>query len=84
MKSMALLQNIIKETLRLHAPGKCRYQTTNTNSLARTRLIKDSVGFNIRTALRDTTLPTGGGATGKGRIGVLKGTHVGSCPPHCC
>ena len=37
----------------------------------------EQVGFNIRTALNDTTLPTGGGPTGKGRIGVLKGTHIG-------
>ena len=46
--------------------------------------MNDAVGFNIRTALSDTTLPTGGGATGKGRIGVLKGTHVGPYPLHFC
>lgn len=36
------------------------------------------VGFNIRTALNDTVLPTGGGPAGNDRIGVLKGTHVGT------
>lgn len=36
------------------------------------------VGFNIRTALKDTVLPTGGGPAGNDRIGVLKGTHVGT------
>lgn len=36
----------------------------------------EQVGFNIRTALNDTTLPTGGGPTGKDRVGVLKGTHI--------
>ncbi|KAL9010177.1 MAG: hypothetical protein Q9173_004865 [Seirophora scorigena] len=54
LKSMSLLQNIIKETLRLHVP----------------------LGFNIRTALRDTALPTGGGSLGKDSIDVPKGTHV--------
>ncbi|KAL8697587.1 MAG: hypothetical protein Q9201_007048, partial [Fulgogasparrea decipioides] len=34
------------------------------------------VGFNIRTALKDTVLPTGGGPAGNDRIGVLKGTHI--------
>ena len=36
------------------------------------------MGFNIRTALSDTTLPTGGGLTGKENIGVAKGTHIGT------
>ncbi|KAL8728460.1 MAG: hypothetical protein Q9181_005338 [Wetmoreana brouardii] len=35
-----------------------------------------NVGFNIRTALKDTVLPTGGGPVGTNRIGVLKGTHI--------
>ncbi len=36
------------------------------------------VGFNIRTAVNDTSLPTGGGPMGKDPIGVLKGTHIGT------
>ncbi|KAL8877671.1 MAG: hypothetical protein Q9198_004357 [Flavoplaca austrocitrina] len=36
------------------------------------------VGFNIRTALRDTALPVGGGSLGKDSIQIPKGTHVGT------
>ena len=35
-----------------------------------------TVPFNIRTALKDTTLPRGGGPDGKSPIAVLKGTPV--------
>ncbi|CAF9926024.1 MAG: hypothetical protein ALECFALPRED_003339 [Alectoria fallacina] len=36
-----------------------------------------SVPFNVRQALCDTTLPTGGGPDGSQPIGILKGTTVG-------
>ena len=35
-----------------------------------------AVPYNLRTALRDTTLPTGGGRDGKEKIGVLKDTPI--------
>ncbi len=35
------------------------------------------VGFNIRTAFRNTELPVGGGPTGKNPVSVPRGTHVG-------
>jgi cytochrome P450 len=38
------------------------------------------VPFNVRFALKDTTLPTGGGPDGKSPIGILKGTPVGYSP----
>lgn len=41
-------------------------------------LMLHPVGFNIRTALNDTVIPTGGGPAGKGCIDVSKGTHVGT------
>ena len=34
------------------------------------------VPFNVRSALKDTTLPTGGGPDGKHPIGILKGTPI--------
>ena len=68
---MPLLQNIIKETLRLHVP--CENFLLRKGSMSNS----EKVGFNIRTALKDTSLPTGGGLTGKTNINVPKGTHVG-------
>ena len=32
--------------------------------------------FNVRLALHDTTLPTGGGSDGKGEVGILKNTAI--------
>jgi cytochrome P450 len=34
------------------------------------------VPYNVRVALKDTSLPRGGGADGNGRMGVLRGTQV--------
>lgn len=36
-----------------------------------------AVPFNVRTALKDTTLPHGGGTDGMSPMGVLKGEYVG-------
>lgn len=69
---MRLLQNIIKETLRLHVPCKCSYLSSREDRFFNGL----KVGFNIRTALRDTVLPTGGGPAGKDPVGVLQGTHI--------
>ncbi|KAF2436084.1 cytochrome P450 [Tothia fuscella] len=38
------------------------------------------VPFNVRLALKDTTLPHGGGSDGNSPIGILKGTPVGYSP----
>ena len=35
------------------------------------------VPYNVRLALKDTTLPTGGGPNGDQPIGILKGTPIG-------
>lgn len=35
------------------------------------------IPFNVRLALKDTTLPTGGGPDGRQPIGILKGTPIG-------
>lgn len=43
----------------------------------------DPVGLNVREALEDTTLPTGGGKSGKEPLAVAKGTTVSKsdlCP----
>ena len=39
------------------------------------------VGFNIRTAFRNTELPVGGGPTGRNPVSVSQGTHVGKMNP---
>ena len=39
------------------------------------------VGFNIRTAFRNTELPVGGGPTGRNPVSVSQGTHVGKMDP---
>lgn len=41
-----------------------------------TMRIHSSVGLNLRTALRDTSLPTGGGPSGTMPVGIPKGTNV--------
>ncbi|KAJ4288043.1 hypothetical protein N0V90_012059 [Kalmusia sp. IMI 367209] len=41
-----------------------------------TMRIHTSVGINVRTALRDTSLPTGGGSDGTSPVGILAGTNV--------
>ncbi|KAL1603708.1 hypothetical protein SLS60_005298 [Paraconiothyrium brasiliense] len=41
-----------------------------------TMRVHTSVGINVRTALRDTSLPTGGGADGTSPVGILAGTNV--------
>ncbi|KAL6714619.1 hypothetical protein ACLMJK_008044 [Lecanora helva] len=38
------------------------------------------VPFNVRMALRDTTLPTGGGPDGTEPLGILKNTNIGYSP----
>jgi cytochrome P450 len=38
------------------------------------------VPYNIRVALTDTTLPTGGGKNGQQKIGILKGTQIAYSP----
>jgi cytochrome P450 len=38
------------------------------------------VPFNVRLALKDTTLPHGGGLDGMQPVGVLKGTPIGYAP----
>lgn len=45
--------------------------------MAETLRLYPSVPFNVRLALRDTTLPMGGGRDGKGPLHVLKDTPVG-------
>lgn len=41
-----------------------------------TMRVHTSVGINTRTALKDTSLPTGGGPDGKSSVGVLAGTTI--------
>jgi hypothetical protein len=39
--------------------------------------LKIAVGINTRTALKDTSLPTGGGPLGSSPVGILAGTTTG-------
>ncbi|KAF2865800.1 cytochrome P450 [Massariosphaeria phaeospora] len=41
-----------------------------------TMRVHSSVGMNVRSALKDTSLPTGGGLTGTSPVGILAGTSV--------
>ncbi|KAK7516144.1 putative cytochrome 52A4 [Phyllosticta citriasiana] len=47
------------------------------NTLNETMRLYPAVPFNVRTALKDTTLPHGGGPDGNSPVGVLKGTPIG-------
>jgi cytochrome P450 len=47
------------------------------NVMAETLRLYPVVPFNVRLALKDTTLPTGGGPDGLSPIGVLKDTPIG-------
>jgi cytochrome P450 len=47
------------------------------NIMAETLRLYPVVPFNVRLALKDTTLPHGGGPDGLSPVGVLKDTPVG-------
>ena len=47
------------------------------NTLSETLRLYPVVPFNVRLALKDTTLPRGGGADGLSPIGILKDTPIG-------
>lgn len=43
--------------------------------------LRTIVGFNVRVALEDTYLPSGGGKDGLEPVGILKNTQIGSSIP---
>ncbi|KAF2402250.1 cytochrome P450 alkane hydroxylase-like protein [Trichodelitschia bisporula] len=47
------------------------------HTLNETLRIYPIVPYNVRLALKDTSLPRGGGPDGNGRVGILKGTPIG-------
>jgi len=66
LKEMAYLKNVIRETIRLYHPRE--YKTSRLPQLTPNAKL---VGFNIREALNDTTLPVGGGKDGRQVVGIL-------------
>ncbi|KAH5706716.1 hypothetical protein HBI20_213450 [Parastagonospora nodorum] len=76
------LRREIEETVRIHASaGKPTYKDLKqmrflSNTLNETLRLYPNAPFNIRTALKDTSLPRGGGTDGTGQIGLREGTQV--------
>ena len=87
---MKYMQNIIREAMRLYHPGKsCLPQQPpfvrfGTKSKLGRRSWKpllthgpiEKVGFNVRCAEIDTTLPRGGGPHGQDPISISAGTQI--------
>jgi hypothetical protein len=73
LERLGLLNGIVQETMRVHSSGM-----TSSLEAARSSLTPyNIVGLNTRTALKDCSLPTGGGLTGTSPIGILVGTTLG-------
>ena len=67
---MPYLKNIVREVLRLYPP---RMSTANAEAYVSNM---PAVGFNVRTAIEDTSLPVGSGSSGSAPVGILKGTQI--------
>jgi hypothetical protein len=73
LERLGLLNRIVQETMRVHSSGM-----TSSLEAARSSLTPyNIVGLNTRTALKDCSLPTGGGLTGTSPIDILAGTTPG-------
>lgn len=73
LEKLVFLNGIVQETMRVHSSGMA-----SSLDAARFSLISyNIVGLNTRTALKDCSLPTGGGLTGTSPIGILAGTTLG-------
>ncbi|KAK8236960.1 putative cytochrome 52A4 [Phyllosticta capitalensis] len=78
-----VVQKLRKEILEVVGPSaKPTYEHLKSmkylqNTLNETMRLYPAVPFNVRTALKDTTLPHGGGPDGNSPVGVLKGTPIG-------
>ncbi|KAF2108102.1 cytochrome P450 [Lophiotrema nucula] len=57
-------------------PSQLGKMTLLNGVVQETMRLHSSVGMNSRTALKDTTLPTGGGSKGTSPVGILAGTIV--------
>ncbi|CAA9961739.1 hypothetical protein PTMSG1_05116 [Pyrenophora teres f. maculata] len=79
---LADLRREIEETVGVHASArKPTYEDLKqmrfmSNILSETLRLYPNAPFNIRTALKDTSLPRGGGSDGSGPIGLGEGTQV--------
>ncbi|TID22340.1 cytochrome P450 alkane hydroxylase-like protein [Venturia nashicola] len=79
LKSMKYLQ-VWLPSLNLFTPLSSIFSTNKRrkkNCMNETLRLYPIVPFNVRLALKDTTLPHGGGPTGNSPIGILKGTPIG-------
>jgi cytochrome P450 len=75
LKAMHYLQNVLRESKCNHTAA--RYVCLHTFTALR---LCPAVPINLRTALRDTVLPVGGGPDGKSPVFVPQGTTVTFCP----
>ncbi|KAF2845720.1 cytochrome P450 [Plenodomus tracheiphilus IPT5] len=79
---LADLRREIEETVGIHASARIpTYEDLKrmrflSNILSETLRLYPNAPFNIRTALKDTSLPCGGGLDGSGPIGLGEGTQV--------
>lgn len=72
------LRTEISDVLGSNAPSPAQLESLDLlNSVVlETMRLHTSVGINIRTALKDTSLPTGGGPAGTAPVGIPAGTSV--------
>lgn len=75
LKEMKYLHCVMKETLRCYLSCTQFFSFINP-TVANTK----TVGFNMRTAKEDTSLPAGGGVNGDEPVAVLKGTQCRKHP----
>jgi hypothetical protein len=73
LEGLGFLNGVVQETMRVHASGMVTAEDTEDCFTNRCM----TVGLNTRTALKDCSLPTGGGPNGTSLVGILAGTAVG-------
>ncbi|KAF2267504.1 cytochrome P450 [Lojkania enalia] len=78
-KAMTTLREEISSIVGMSDPPNAAHLKKMTflhNTIQEILRLHSPLGFNIRTALNDTTLPTGGGPAGDAPIGIPHGTPI--------